>query len=47
MNEEKLWTSELPDGRTFRCVWSDLHKKKFRNPETGRKVDSETGKDVI
>jgi len=46
MNEE-LFACELPDGRTFRCVKSQLQKKKFRNPETGKKVDVLTMKDEV
>jgi hypothetical protein len=46
MNEE-LWTCELPDGRTFRCVKSQIMKKKFRNPETGKKVNPLTGQDEV
>lgn len=44
---ENLWSCELPDGRTFRCVWSQISKKKFRNPETGKKVNAVDGKDEL
>lgn len=44
---EELFTCELPNGNTFRCVKSQLQKKKFRNPETGKKVNPQTMQDEV
>jgi hypothetical protein len=39
---ERLYCVKLPDGRTFRCVESDVAKNGWKCPITKKKVDPTT-----
>lgn len=44
--EERIYAKELPDGRTFRCVESQLAKKGYRCPVSKKKLNRQTFEEV-